>query len=156
MRCGLPERRPEKLETKMAYTIQQKPGSLILSFSHEPDGSVMVDLVRSLDKAMALLDNLPEPVHLIIDFRRASMDVDDLLKVSSTLALGPSPVTHHPRVAATLFVSADSSVRLATSGLASPAFGGVKLAQFDTLEEALSYARLPLGAAGSGVGMQEV
>lgn len=123
----------------MAYSIQQRDGSLILTFMHEPEGSMMVDLVRCLDKAMLLLDIAPRPVYLVIDFRRASMNVDDLLKVASTLALGPQPVAHHPKVSAMLFVSTDSSIRLATAGLASPAFGGVKLAQFDTLDEALGY-----------------
>ena len=140
----------------MAYSIQQKPGSLILSFISEPDGNVMVDLVRSLDKAISILDELPSPVYLIIDFRRITMNVDDLLKVSSTLALGPNPVAHHANVVATLFVSTDPSVRLATAGLASPAFGAVKLAQFDTLEEALAYVHDPLGALSSASGDRQV
>jgi hypothetical protein len=140
----------------MAYSIQQKPGSLILSFIHEPDGNVMVDLVRSLDKAISILDDLPRPVHLIVDFRQASMDVDDLLKVASTLALGPNPVAHHANVVATLFVSTDPSVRLATAGLASPAFGAVKLAQFETLEEALAYTQDPLGALNPVSGVRQV
>ena len=140
----------------MAYSIQQQPGSLILSFMDEQDGSVMVDLVRSLDKAITILDELSQPVYLVIDFRRISMNVDDLLKVSSTLARGPNPVAHHANVVATLFVSTDPSVRLATSGLASPAFGAVKLAQFATLEDALAYVQDPLGTLNPVSGVRQV
>ena len=125
----------------MAYNIQQLPGRLILAYLSEPDGSIMLDLMRSVDKAMCLLDSAPEPCALVIDFRSVTMNLDDLLKVCSTLALGPHPVTHHPNVSETLFISADPSVRTAMAGLASPAFGEVRLAQFETLDEALAYCR---------------
>lgn len=130
----------------MAYSIETNPGSLMITFVQEPDSSVMVDMVRSLDKAICLLDELP-PCYLIIDYRRVSLDVDDHLKLSSMLALGPEPVTHHPKVLETLFVSADPAVRMATAGLANPAFGAVKLAQFETIEGALAYCHEKLGIA---------
>jgi hypothetical protein len=133
----------------MAYSIKVNPGSLTITFSQEPDSNVMVDMVRSLDKAMSLLDDLPEPGYLIIDYRRVSLDVDDHLRLSSVLALGPNPVAHHPNVIEMLFVSADPAVRMATAGLANPAFGGVKLSQFQTIEEALDYCHERLGRVRS-------
>lgn len=123
----------------MAYTLKQNPGSLVITLANEPDSTIMIDLMSSLDKAISLLDDTSEQVFLVIDLRRVTLNMDDHIRLSSTLALGPNPVVHHPRVIETLFVTADPATRMATAGLASPAFGEVRLSQFDSLAEALAY-----------------
>jgi hypothetical protein len=132
----------------MAYSIRVSPRNLIVNLVQEPEDPVMLDMERSIDKARFLLDGLADPVYLVIDMHRVHMEVDDFIRVASSLALGTNPLSSHPNVIETVFVSAHPGIRVAVAGLTSAVFNRVRLAQVSTLEEALAYCERRVGAAG--------
>ena len=129
----------------MSHSVELRHDSVIITIIDEPSGSFVGDMMHSLDEAIRLLDEQPEPVYLIVDFGRAHLSLDDHMKASSMLARGPKPIAHHPKNRENLFVVADPMMKMAIKGLSSDAFGLVRLSEFDTLDEALSYCNGGLG-----------
>ena len=88
----------------------------------------------------AVLDAASEPVFLIFD-------IGDIRAVFGDITSGTREATRgsnflaHPNVREILTVTTNRVFRLATMGLRGRAFGKLKVQIFETVEEALEYAR---------------
>lgn len=88
----------------------------------------------------AILDSVSEPVFLILDMSNIKISLDTLVS-STNRAVGIDKFLTHPNVSELLDVTTNPMLRLAAKGTASKVFGNIKTQVFDTLEDALAYAR---------------
>lgn len=110
-------------------------GTLFDSFSYQDD------IQTVLDELTALLDAASEPIIYVNDLREFGMSMNDVIDVSSRVARGANAVLHHPNLKAYVIVTQKELFRLAARGLNSPIFGFTEISAFDTLDEALAFAR---------------
>ncbi|MBN1310910.1 MAG: hypothetical protein JXB30_05765 [Anaerolineae bacterium] len=89
---------------------------------------------------VAVLDTVSEPVFLILDLGDIKISLDHLIS-STHRTVGIDKFLTHPNVREILDVTTNPMLKLAAKGLASKAFGNIKAQIFDTVEDALAYAR---------------
>jgi len=125
----------------VAYTLSKLPDEPILIYAQQSQGNPMQDMEPSLADLAALLDGQREQVFVIYDVRTVAVDVDDILLAADHAARGSRAVLHHAMIRENLFVAQAGMLRAALRGLSSATFGQVRLALFDTVEEALAHCR---------------
>ena len=107
------------------------------------------DMAEGNKPAFELLDSLDSPVFWIVDLRRANMRLGQLVTSSNIVTRGEEDkraLWHHPMIKETILVSTVGMIKLAAKGLSSDVFGNLSVKAFDTLDEALEYARSKIAA----------
>lgn len=127
-------------ETLMPFSVDKLPDLPAILFV-QSGGQVIAETEAALASLVPVLDEQPEPVFLMMDVRALTIGLDDLTSVAGAATLRPDAVLHHPNVRETLVISGDALIKLASQGLRSATFGGVKVRTFRTPEEALGYCR---------------
>jgi len=125
-------------QTVSVEKLQNEP--IVIMHLHETDQSQASSRQEFTAQIVTVLDAASEPVFLVFD-------MGDIRPVFSDIASGTHEATHgsnflaHPNVREILTVTSNRVFRLATMGLRSKAFGNLKVQIFETVEEALEYAR---------------
>jgi len=91
-------------------------------------------------EVIAVLDAVSEPVFLILDMGNIRISLEHLVS-STSRAIRVDQFLTHPNVREILDVTTNPMLRLAAKGMESKVFGRLKAQVFDTVEEALEYAR---------------
>ncbi len=131
------------------YYIDLLPDEPIILSGLYKEFSVVADQPRSDAETRQTLDQVSEPVYLIIDLTEISFSLDELVVGSNFAARGQhitdtrgqSPLWKHPNIKELIFVTDKRLIKLAVMGLDSLAFGNIQAKAFETQEEALAYAR---------------
>ncbi|GEM_PF-730676 len=125
----------------MTYHIERLPGEPIIVSTILPGYSVVRDQPNSDADTRAILDQSDEPLYLVVDITRFKFNLDDVVRGANQGGRGAESLWHHPKIKKLIWVSPSPVVRLAARGLNSPTFGGIAAEVFDTIDEALAYAR---------------
>ncbi len=125
----------------MAFQHDILPGEPIIVVTLFEGFDFGSELTASAGRTYELLQQAVRPVFLIDDLLQVDMDLDELTVAASFTSRGEHPIYHHPNLRAVLFVTNSDMVRLAVKGLMSDTFGNVNAHLFNTLDDALRYAR---------------
>lgn len=90
---------------------------------------------------LELFDSLKEPIYYIYDLTDAKLDLAQVIVGANKGAGSASGSLRHPIVKEVVIVTQSNLIKLAAKGLKSAVFGSVVVSVFDTLDEALAYAR---------------
>ncbi len=126
----------------MSATIKKLPGEPIVIQTMSPDYKLVNELPPALPKLLAFLDALEEPVFWLLDISAvAVITVEDLLTGTELVARGEHALYRHPKIKYVVYISTKSMIKMAVDGMAKEAFGKFPISVFDTLDEALVFAR---------------
>jgi hypothetical protein len=126
------------------YTIEVLPDEPILVVSISEGFKIAEHMPHSIGDVRAVLDQAKEPLFYILDVTKLSLSLDEVIMAASLGARGEQPLWHHPMIREMMFVSPSILIKLAAQGLSAPTFGGLNARIFETLDEALAYARAVL------------
>lgn len=99
------------------------------------------DAEATLVEVKKLLDKQTSRVIHIIDFTSISLNFNDIIKGSNQFARGNDPVFHHPMLGELIFVTHEKLIKMTAKGMDSDPFGHVKIAVFESLDDALVHTR---------------
>lgn len=126
----------------MSYSVEKLPGEPIILYVGHQDHQVAVEIENVVLDVTRLLDAQSEPVYFVNDLRaERTPTVDELIMAADLLARKASAMYHHPMVRKLVVVTNNEVIRAAYQGGASKIFGNIHAVIFDTLDEALAYAR---------------
>ena len=128
----------------MGFTLELLPDEPILT-THAKGMLVVQDFAEMFAKSRKLLDGIPGPIYRISDFREASSSFMDLLRMAQIASKGGEGTTSDPRIKAVL-VGTNQWVSLARTIFEQPQYSAMRFPTFETMEEALRYARTQLSA----------
>lgn len=125
----------------MSYKIEKLSGEPIVLIHVDPYDFSMEGAQAFEKELTGLLDTQPQPVFVINvmppDYH---ISVNELLDATK-LIQAQSHLYHHTNVKGLAAVSTDETLKLAYEGLGDTAFGSIRVVAFNTLEEALDFAR---------------
>lgn len=125
----------------MPYSVRKLPDMPVILFESPPGESISGNFEAIAAEISRLLETQPEPVFLVIDIRNVTLALDDMLRGIDLATRGHRPVLLHPRIRENVFAAAAPMSIMALKALSSATFGQVKMAQFETVEQALDYCR---------------
>lgn len=125
----------------MSYKVEALPREPIILVTLSAQSLIMEDMAKSGVEVRALLDQAAEPSFFIMDMSELSVSLDDVIVGANRGARSEQPLSHHPNLREMLFVSRSSMIKLAIKGLNTVTFGNLNARVFDSLDDALAYAR---------------
>jgi phosphosulfolactate phosphohydrolase-like enzyme len=129
-----------------SYTVEVLDEGRIILMTMGSDYNVVTDMLKSSTECFDLLEKGPERIVFITDAREVQLKgLDEMLHGAQNM-MNPeiSKITHHPKLAKSLSVTNSKVMRAAVKGLNTLTFGFTELTVFETVEEALNYARTVL------------
>lgn len=124
-----------------AATVKKLPDEPIVIVSVSGSVADLSDSERDHAQMSSVLNAVSKPVFFIFDMSSAQIDVDNVLLGSRDAYFGAGATLKHPNIREVLLVSNNPLLELASKGLDSELFGNIKVQRFQTLDEALGYAR---------------
>jgi hypothetical protein len=128
------------MEGMMSFKVERLPGEPIVVTILFEDFDLKSEIVLANKAEHDLFDASPEPVFMIVVFR-ARQTLDEMMQGASVAGREKGAVLHHPNVREVMFVSREKAVHMLAQGLATEIYGNVPVKAFDTLDDALGYAR---------------
>jgi len=116
---------------------------IIATFSEVVTTKDMVEMFHRTDELIAEGEN---NIYRITDVRDATSNFVEMLGAIKEASTGQPGSTTDPRIHATL-VGTTTWINFARNALKSPNFGGVQLAAFDSMDDALESIQIQLDAA---------
>lgn len=127
------------------YTLEQLPGEPIIIMTYKEPFDWQTEIPEASVEFVRMLEEQPGPVYFIHDFGFVGATVADAI-FTTNYVTRISKVLHHPKMKEFLATRASGLVALAAKGMDSDIFGNVPVKAFDTVEEALEYARMNIQA----------
>ncbi len=125
----------------MSYIYEKLPSEAILVLTYNADYQVKSEGLPSIEEGVRLLNAEEKPVFLIIDLLKIpSLRMYDIVEGAS-MATRQTQLLTHPKNRENLLITQSKLYSMVAKGLDSFAFGNAKLKTFDTVDEALAYAR---------------
>jgi hypothetical protein len=125
----------------MPAQIEKLPGEPILIINVDT-ADFSPESARAFEKELqATLDTQQKPVVLInIIPEDYQFSIDDLVEATQ-LVKQQSHIYHHPNIKGMAAVTTNEALQIAHEGLSDETFGNIDIRAFDTLDEALNFAR---------------
>ncbi len=123
------------------YTVDLLPDEPIMVIETFEGYSARAHVKEIVARAREFLDAAPEPLTVIHLIDTVPATVDDAILTANVAGRGDNPIWKHPNIRDVIWVTQNRLAKFAIKGLESEIFGGLKHLGFDTLEEALAYAR---------------
>lgn len=101
----------------------------------------MEDFFQIMNRVGAILEEQPEPVFHITDFRESEIPLDELMIGANEVARGDVSLFSHPNICENIFVTGSDYMAHVARGLDSEVFGNIPVSVFATLDEALDHVR---------------
>ena len=128
----------------MGFTLELLPHEPILITTAK--GMLVVqDFANMFTASRKLLKGVEGPIYRISDFREASSSFTDLIRLAQIASKGGEGTTTDPRIKAVL-VGTNQWVSLARTIFEQPQYTSVRFPTFETMEDALLYARNQLAS----------
>ncbi len=125
----------------MSYHIEKYPDEPIIVNTLYEDFDYVTENDPATAAEFALLEAATDPQYLIVVFYWVP-DVQEMLEGSSAVARGPNAIWHHPKIKQLLIVTTSEVIKAILVGMASSEmFGNLNAKMFDSLDDALAYAR---------------
>jgi len=133
----------------MSYSVDTLDDSQIIVTTYAEDFDFESDLSGLIEQTIALFDAGPDRVVYISDSRNIQMSsLDDIIKAANSVRSPDSKqLTGHPKLLKTVTIINNRMAHLAIKGLNSMAFGYLDIPVFESLDDALVYARKLLAEA---------
>ena len=128
----------------MGFTLELLPNEPIV-LTHAKGMLTVHDFAEMFAASRKLLHGKQGTIYRISDFREASSSFMDLLRMAQLASKGNEGTTTDPRIKAVL-VGTNQWVSLARTIFEQPQYSAMRFPTFETLEEALLYARNHLGS----------
>lgn len=124
--------------SNLARKLPDEPIVIVSFAEFDPDPlrSESLDL-----QIAAFLDTVSTPVFLVLDMTGHSQSLDDMVLGFAEAIRGDNPVLKHPNLREIVQVASDMVFERVAEGMDNELFGNIKVRSFDTLEDALAYAR---------------
>jgi hypothetical protein len=124
------------------FTLEKLPDEPIIVVTYLDTWDTARDIDLATKQVLDLMEPLDQPVFYVIDVTiEPKFALQDLMVYTQQLTQGGNPILKHRNMREHLVVTRSLTVKVATKGLNSPAFGKIPSQAFETLEEALTYAR---------------
>jgi hypothetical protein len=124
----------------MTIRVEKFPNEPIIYTDASGDYNLREDGKIVLETQLKLLDEQPEPVFHLINTVGSRLTLDDLM-VGLQMSNQQRSLLHHPNLREMVVIVNSPMLKLAGKGLNSPVFGRLKVAMFDTMEQARDYIR---------------
>jgi hypothetical protein len=128
----------------MSFTLELLPDEPIL-LTKAKGMLVVQDFAEMFATSRRLLRGMQGTIYRISDFREASSSFMDLLRMAQLASKGSEGTTTDPRIKAVL-VGTNQWVSLARTIFEQPQYSAMRFPTFETMEEALDYARVQLSS----------
>lgn len=130
----------------MSYSFKLLPDEPILIATISASFDQKHELDPYLNESAFILEGLDQPVCYIADVSESKVKIfQDFLNAFNRAFRGMGSLARHPNVGKTIFVATDPLIKLGARGLNAEIYGNLSIPVFDTLDEALDYARsLPM------------
>jgi hypothetical protein len=125
----------------MSFRVERLAGEPILLVTVPEDFDVKNDLPAAIKQIREILDGSEEPVYHTHDVHPFQMSFDDMMAAMRLLTQGEMAILRHPNIREVLVAADDTMIRAAAKALALVPYGGLPVRVFETLDEALAYAR---------------
>jgi len=122
-------------------TTEKLPGEPIIIQTYVGSYNVVKESQSAIGAVRALLDHNEEPMYLIIDANQISIDFADIVSAASMTTDEMNVLFRDPRIRETIVISNSTLIQLSAKGGNTATFGNVELKVFDSLVQALAYAR---------------
>ncbi len=126
----------------MGFTLDLLPDEPIV-VTHAKGMLTVQDFAEMFAASRKLLQGINGRIYRISDFREASSSFMDLLRMAQIASKGGEGTTTDPRIKAVL-VGTNQWVSLARTIFEQPQYSAMRFPTFETMEEALHYARIQL------------
>ncbi len=123
------------------YSLDLLPGEPLVVCQGFSEYSWKADFVPMADEVAALLNELDQPVFLIIDMTAMAADLADVIFSTNYAARSTNQFLHHPNMREFLAITTNKLISMAVQGMNTPTFGNVPVQIFSTLDDAMRYAR---------------
>jgi len=123
------------------FTVEKLPGEPIVLFTALEGYRISADLPASIEAAVTLINRQSQPVYYIQNLVQMAADMNEVALAANMLARNESPLYHHPNIGLVIVVTGDPTIKMAFQGMHSQMYGNLESASFDTLDEALEFAR---------------
>jgi hypothetical protein len=125
-----------------SFTIEVLPDEPIVLVTLYADFIIETDQEQTVVAVRAVLDSLDEPYFYLNDIQAlAPVELDDVLVAAALVTQGDYTIYHHPNIHESILISPNRLVKFTAQGMNTEPFGFVTIRIFDTLDEALAYAR---------------
>jgi ethanolamine utilization protein EutA (predicted chaperonin) len=125
-----------------SYQINKLRDEPIIVVTVDADFDFLVDFQEVLPEVMATLDAQSEPSYFISEIPGGlGMNYNQVIESMALVAQDENSLYHHPMVIEVLWATQDKFWQMVGEGLATDAYGNVKIKVFYTVDEALAYAR---------------
>lgn len=125
----------------MSFSVVKYPNEPIIVQTFNPDYNLYTEIALSNKESSEALENSPESGVYLIDVFNFPITFEEIVKGANIVARGERPLWHHPKLKQVILVTSDALLRLAAEGMSAKVFGGLQVPVFETLEQALAYAR---------------
>jgi len=128
----------------MEYNIKKLPDEPIVFVTLGADASLVSGVEEFAEALSAALDACPEQVYVISNMSEMKFSMSDVIQ-GANLAARQVQLFKHPKIIENVMFTPSKLLRMASQGFDTPIFGNIKLATFETREEAFAYVRGKIG-----------
>ncbi len=124
------------------YVIEMHPDLPIMMTKFEEDFVFMHDGLPYSADVKAFLDMQTSPIFYVFDLSAWHlMSFEEMMLAAAQAAKGKQSNFHHPMNRHTLIVTNNNLVSNSAEGMKSPAYGEVKIKVFNSVDDALNFAK---------------
>lgn len=123
------------------YSVQILPDAPVILSTAFDTWRVSTDMTPFVEEFLSQIQQIDHPVYYIADLTAWQPNFNDVVMAANQSARSANAMLHHPMVREFLVVTDMRLVDLAAKGLNADVFGNVPVKVFQTLDDALAYAR---------------
>lgn len=124
------------------YSVERLPDEPIIIGIFHDTFSLKEDVDPYISEVQALFDELGTGFFYVNDTRNLHVNLfQDLLVAVNKATRGLGAVLRHPGMEEYILVTTDKLLQMSARGLRAEVFGGIPATVFETIEEAMEYAR---------------
>ncbi len=125
------------------FTIEHSRTEPIVIVTERETYNPIEQMDLMIDAIVAEVERFDRPGYAIV-VQKAKYNMDEMIQGAQNIRVKGERLRNHPKYRGTLFVSPYLFNKMALEGLSSEAFGKLFYQVFDTVEEALNFARSTL------------
>lgn len=127
----------------MSYTLTTLDDGHIILMTMNADFDLTKEMVPSSLETFELLEAGPDRMVFISDGREMRLtSLNEIIESANTIRIPESKrVTTHPKLLKSLTVTNNKVIQLAVKGLNTATFGNIEYPIFESVEDAVNYAR---------------
>jgi hypothetical protein len=123
------------------YDIRWLPGEQII-VEHIPfDFSLEADMEPSTLATLGCLDAASVPVPYVLDVRQMNLSFGEMMEAMAAMTRGEMAAYTHPMLKELIVVTTNAVYKLGAAALTQEQYNKVKVRVFDSMDDALEYAR---------------